>query len=183
MRAMLVNEIDVMRDLAGKFAEARIAYMLTGSVAMNYYAQPRMTRDIDLVVELTAQDVDKIVAVCEPDYYVARESVVRAVARKMVFNMIHNDSIIKVDCIVRKDSEYRRAEFARRKQVVISDFSTWIVLKEDLIISKLHWAKDSLSEMQLRDVKNLIASGCDANYINEWTSKLGLHELWSRVQS
>jgi len=44
------NEIDIIRDLANKFAEGGIDYMLTGSLAMNYYAQPCMTRDIDVVV-------------------------------------------------------------------------------------------------------------------------------------
>jgi hypothetical protein len=52
------NEFDVVRDLAHRFAQGRIKYMLTGSVAMSYYAQPRMTRDIDVVVVLKPPDVD-----------------------------------------------------------------------------------------------------------------------------
>ncbi len=172
-----------MRDLASKFAAAHIDYMLTGSVAMNFYAQPRMTRDIDVVVELSEQDVDKLIAACAAEYYVARESVERAVARRSIFNMIHDESVIKVDCIVRRNEIYRRTEFARRKQVTISDFTTWIVSREDLIISKLVWAKDSHSEMQLRDVKNLLTGGYDESYINEWTTKLGLDELWQKVKA
>ena len=109
------NEIDVIRDLAGKFAQGQIDYMLTGSLAMNYYAEPRMTRDIDVVVALTQQDVDKISDLFSTDYYIAREAVVRAIAHESLFNLIHNESIIKVDCIVRKSSAYRRQEFARRR--------------------------------------------------------------------
>ena len=63
---------------------------------------------------------------------------------------------------MRKSSEYRRLEFDRRQKIQILDFATWIVSKEDLIISKLFWAKDSHSELQLRDVKNLLATGFDA---------------------
>jgi len=55
------NETDILRDLSSKFAQAGIAYMLTGSFAMNYYAQPRMARDIDVVVQLGAQDAERIV--------------------------------------------------------------------------------------------------------------------------
>lgn len=172
-----------MRDIAGKFAAANIDYMLTGSVAMNFYAQPRMTRDIDIVIELSAQDVGKIIAACAAEYYVARESVERAVARRSMFNIIHNETIIKVDCIIRKDETYRRTEFARRKQIKISDFTTWIVSREDLIISKLVWAKDSRSEMQLRDVRNLLMGGYEESYMNEWTTKLGLSELWRQVKA
>jgi hypothetical protein len=68
--------------------------------------------------------------------------------------------VIKVDFIVRKQDEYRRVEFERRQKVAILDFTTCIVSKEDLIISKLWWAKDSHSELQLGDVKNLLATGC-----------------------
>ncbi len=51
------------------------------------------------------------------------------------------------------------------ERIAIEDFSTWIASKEDLIISKLWWAKDSHSEQQLRDVKNLASTGCDTGSI------------------
>lgn len=50
--------------------------------------------------------------------------------------------------------------------------------KEDLIISKLDWARDSRSELQLRDVRNLLATGYDIRYVEEWAQKLGLGDLW-----
>jgi len=152
--------------------------MLTGSMAMNYYAQPRMTRDIDLVVALTPADTDAIVRLFTPDYYVSREAVGNSIARESLFNLIHQESVIKVDCIIRKNTPYRRAEFERRQRITIEDFSTWIVSKEDLIVSKLWWAKDSHSELQLRDVKNLAGTGCDRDYIERWTKVLGLLSLW-----
>jgi len=172
------NELDIVRDVSARLEKGGIAYMLTGSMAMNYYAQPRMTRDIDLVVALTAQDTDKIIRLFSPDYYVSRESVSSSIAHESLFNLIHQESVIKVDCIVRKSSPYRLAEFERRRRITIEDFSTWIASKEDLIISKLHWAKDSHSELQLRDVKNLASTGCDRAYIERWTNELGLHNLW-----
>ncbi len=84
-----------------------------------------------------------------------------SIAQRSLFNLIHNESVIKVDYIVRKQSEYRLAEFSRRQRIKIEDFATWIVSKEDLILSKLYWAKDSHSELQLRDVANLVSTGCD----------------------
>lgn len=171
------NEIDVIRDLAGRFAEARIAYMLTGSLAMNYYVQPRMTRDIDLVVALDSKDADRIAELFSPDYYVERAAIIKALARESVFNLIHRETVIKVDCIVRKSSVYRRLEFERRGAVKIQDFTVWIVSKEDLIISKLDWARHSRSELQLRDVKNLLAEGYDRGYLEKWTRELSLYDL------
>ena len=172
-----MNEIDVVRDISRKFEQAGIAYMLTGSMAMNYYAQPRMTRDIDVVVALQPKDVETVMSVFSPEYYVAREAVSESIAHASIFNLIHQDSVIKVDCIVRKPTEYRLREFERRKQIKILDFTTFIVSKEDLILSKLFWAKDSHSEMQLRDVKNLLATGYEAAYLKRWTRELGLDTL------
>ena len=151
-------------------------------MAMNYYAQPRMTRGIDVVVALAPGDAETIVDLFHPDYYVSEEAVRDSIAGESIFNLIHNESVIKVDCIVRKNTTYRRAEFDRRKPIEIDNFSTWIVSKEDLIISKLFWAKDSGSEAQMRDVQNLVATGCDAVYIDNWTQELGLLNLWQQCR-
>lgn len=172
-----MNEIDIVRDISHRFERADILYMLTGSMAMNYYAQPRMTRDIDVVVALSAGDVERIVALFQTDYYVSEENVRESLAQESIFNLIHEESVIKVDCIIRKNTAYRRAEFERRQQISLLDFTTFIVSKEDLIISKLFWAKDSRSERQLGDVKNLLATGSDEAYLQRWTRALGLDSL------
>jgi hypothetical protein len=175
------NELDVLRDVSRRLESAGIAYMLTGSMAMNYYAQPRMTRDIDIVLQIDSSNVGNLVRLFTPDYYVSTEAVTQSVANKSMFNLIHQESIIKVDCMVRKDNPYRLAEFERRLPVKIADFSTWIVSKEDLILSKLYWARDSRSERQLSDVKNLVATSCDFAYISHWARQLGVADLWAEV--
>ena len=179
----MLNELDIVRDVSQRLDGAGIAYMLTGSMAMNYYAQPRMTRDIDLVVALAARDIDTVVRLFHPDYYVSREAVTDSIAHESLFNLIHQESVIKVDCIIRKASPYRIAEFERRQRIHIEDFSTCIASKEDLIISKLFWARDSHSEIQLRDVKNLAATGYDAAYVERWTESLGLLTLWNECKA
>jgi hypothetical protein len=151
-------------------------------MAMNYYAQPRMTRDIDLVVSIAANDIDRLVRLFEPDYYVPSEAIRRAIFHKSMFNLIHQESVIKVDFIVRKASAYRIGEFDRRQLITIGEFKTWIVSKEDLILSKLDWAKDSHSELQLRDVKNLASTGYKAAYLEKWTDLLGLTTLWNECK-
>ena len=172
-----MNEIDIVRDISQRFEQVGIAYMLTGSMAMNYYAQPRMTRDIDVVIAIAPEDVHRVAALFHPDYYVSEESIRESIVHESIFNLIHQDSVIKVDCIIRKRSEYRLVEFERRQRISILDFTTFIVSKEDLIISKLFWAKDSHSEIQLGDVKNLLATGYDAAYLQRWTHELGLDNL------
>jgi hypothetical protein len=177
------NEVDIVRDVSERLERTGIAYMLTGSMAMNYYAQPRMTRDIDLVLALRKHDTTRIVQLFSPDYYVSREAVEASILHQSIFNLIHNESVIKVDCIVRKENPYRIQEFERRKRIQIEQFHTWIVSKEDLILSKLVWAKDSQSELQLRDVRNLIVSGCDRAYIQQWTHQLNVHKMWEALSN
>ena len=174
---MLQTELDVLRDVSQRLTSGRIAFMLTGSMAMNYYAQPRMTRDIDVVVAIKPNDVDRVVALFESEYYLSKESIRESIEHESIFNLIHHESVIKVDCIVRKQNEYRKVEFERRQKVPILDFTTYIVSKEDLIISKLFWAKDSHSEIQLGDARNLLATGYDEGYLRRWTRQLGLDSL------
>jgi hypothetical protein len=172
-----MNEIGIVRDISRKFERAGIPYMLTGSMAMNYYAQPRMTRDIDVVIAIGPEDVGRVAALFRPDYYVSEENIRQSVANESIFNLIHLKSVIKVDCIIRKKIEYRRVEFERRQMISILGFTTFVVSKEDLIISKLLWATDSHSELQLGDVRNLLATGYDAAYLRRWTLELGLDTL------
>jgi len=172
-----MNEIDIVRDISRRFEQAGIAYMLTGSMAMNYYAQPRMTRDIDVVIAIGPEDVGRVAALFRPDYYVSEENIRESLAHESIFNLIHQESVIKVDCIIRQSSDYRRVEFERRERISILDFTTFIVSKEDLIISKLFWAKNSHSEIQLADVQNLLSTGYDADYLQHWTEELGLDNL------
>jgi len=171
------NEIDVVRDISGKFAQAGIPFMLTGLMAMNYYAQPRMTRDVDVVVQMNPEDAASVSRLFGEEYYLDLDAVAEACARRSMFNLIHLESVIKVDCIVRKETDYRRLEFERRREIAIHDFMTFIVSKEDLIISKLLWARDSRSELQLRDARNLLSTGYDDEYLNHWAKRLGIEQL------
>lgn len=110
---------------------------------MAYYGRPRMTRDLDIVVSLREDDVDGIVSALSPDFYIDADSVRSAIISQRLFNLMHFATSIKVDLIVRKSSEYRQVEFARRQPVQMHGVNTWIVSREDLILSKLVWAKDS----------------------------------------
>lgn len=176
------TELDIIKDISIKFEKLGIPYMLTGSIAMNYYAIPRMTRDIDVVIEISREDVDKFVSEFDTEFSVSKSAIEEALKYETMFNVIHLESVIKVDCIVRKEGEYRHLEFTRRQKVELKNFSIYIVSKEDLIISKLFWAKDSHSEMQLRDVANLLNTGYDSDYLNAWVNKLQLDSLFREVR-
>ncbi|MCX6546424.1 MAG: hypothetical protein NTV05_18700 [Acidobacteria bacterium] len=172
----MADLLDALRLVTSRLDAADVPYMVSGSLALGYYAQPRMTRDIDIVVELERANVPRLVAVFADDFYCDEDAIVRAVESRRLVNLIHLDSAYKIDLIVRKDSEYRRVEFLRRRRVVIDGFEIWIVTPEDLLLSKLVWSLQGNSELQLRDAAALAASvpTLDWTYIDQWAQELGV---------
>ena len=177
------EELEVLEIVTRQLNEAEIPYMISGSIAANYYTVPRMTRDIDIVIELGQGDIDKFVGLFEKDFYLNREMVTNEVSRRGMFNLIHNRYVVKIDFIINKSSAYQQAAFSRRKQVLIEQSPMWFVSAEDLVISKLLWAKDSHSEIQLKDVANLIETtdNLDSEYIDNWIRELGLEQIYKEA--
>lgn len=130
-------------------------------------------------------DAGRLASLFVADFYCEVDAVRDAAERRGVFNIIHNETIVKVDFIVRKDSPYRAEEMRRRRLVDAGGARIWLVAPEDLLLSKLYWAKDSRSEVQLRDVRNLIASqaGLDWAYIRAWAQELSVSALLDEVRT
>ena len=176
------SEFDALRDVVARLESAGIAYMLTGSVAMSIYAEPRMTRDIDIVVELSTNDERRVSELFAPDYYVSEEAVRSAISERRMFNLFSLSHLVKVDLIVLRDDEFQRHEFARRERRELGGTAAWVIGKEDLILSKLVWAAPSESAFQLRDVEKLLASGADEAYLDHWGARLGVDALLRRCR-
>ena len=176
-------ELLALRDVCTRLDGAGIAYMLTGSLAMSFYARPRMTRDIDLVVALEAAQAERLAGALGADYHLDTGVVAAACRAARPWNMIHMPSVVKIDLIPRKDTLYRRAEFERRRRVELAGVPLWIVSVEDLILSKLEWSRESRSEQQRRDVGLLLEAPLDRAYLNEWAAQLGLDGLLKEAGS
>lgn len=173
------EQLEFVKLIAARLDSADIPYMLTGSVAMAIYSIPRMTRDIDLVVELTPASVDTIIALFSRDCYIDEHSIKQAVDTQGIFNIIHNTWVIKADFIIRKNEDYRKEEFARRRTVDIEGTSVYIVAADDLILSKLLWGKQGQSELQMSDVRHLVSTAAelDWKYIQKWAAALEIEDL------
>jgi len=179
----MMTQIDVLIDIAGRLDKLFIPYMLTGSFAMNYYSEPRMTRDIDIVIELNERFEEAFIDLFKDDYYIPVDTLTKSVKEKKMFNIIHDQSVTKIDFIVRKNSDFRKTEFKRRQKITINHSIIYIVSKEDLIISKLFWYKDSKSEQQKKDIKNLLQSGYDSEYMKKWLDKCNLHPIFNGIMA
>lgn len=177
------EELAVLKIVARRLDQASLSYMISGSIAANYYTVPRMTRDIDIVIELNEADADNFARVFRKDFYVDKEVIKHEVLRQGMFNVIHNQFVIKVDFIIRKNTPFHRAAFSRRKKIRVDNHAVWLITAEDLVLAKLLWAEDSHSEMQIKDIRNLLATvkDLDRAHIKAWVARLGLVEFYKEV--
>ena len=177
------EELEILKTVTKDLHDAGMAYMITGSVAMNYYAFPRMTRDIDIVIELQDNDTATLVNLFMGDFYIYPDSIAEAIRNRGMFNIIHNEYVLKIDFIVKKSTPYRNMEFQRKRHILIEEIPMWIVSPEDLILSKLWWSRDSHSEVQIGDIKNLFASvnDLDIAYIDRWVAEMGLQDIYRKA--
>ncbi len=171
------SEAAVLKLVASRLNAVGIPYMVSGSMALNFYATPRMTRDIDIVVEIQPNRIESLFHAFRVDFYIDDEMIRNAIQHEIPFNIVHLSSITKVDLIPRNQTAFQQSSFQRVKFLPFEGDKIAVISPEDLILSKLIWAKDSLSEFQLRDVKTLLdITGLDMAYIAQWVSRLGLDE-------
>lgn len=167
--------LNLLKRITQSLERKHIPYMLSGSIALNNYTVPRMTMDIDIVVELHEENLNDFLSIFGDNYYINKDAVKEATKRLGMFNVIDHETGFKVDFILRKNTAYRKFEFQRRLKTRIADFDIWIVAPEDLVISKIEWIQQFQSDKQINDIENLLAKpDIDTSYIKKWCKELNL---------
>jgi len=155
--------------------------MISGSIALNIYSIPRMTRDIDIVIELSEKRIDEF-ADLFPNSYLDKDVILEEIKRNGMFNIIDHATGFKIDFIIRKETEYFINAFQRRQRIKEFNTDLWVIDLNDLIIAKLIWIQQYQSERQMLDIKNLLLNPeTDMIYIVNWcdTLKLQTFNLFS----
>jgi hypothetical protein len=167
--------IGLLKRICKILDETEIPYMLSGSMAMNMYAEARTTQDIDIVVEMQASHVEKLKPFMDDKFYFYEEGVYQEIRRRGMFNIIDFESGAKVDFIIRNNLPFEKVKFDRRQQVDYLGIKIWVISPEDLVISKLQWIQELESERQKRDILNLLDTA-DINfaYVEHWIETLNL---------
>jgi hypothetical protein len=177
----------LLLQLAAALDAAGIPWMLTGSLAAARHGAPRATRDIDLVVEATAPQLRRLVAdLVARGLYASVEAALEASATEGMFNVIDSGSGWKADLILRKNRPFSVAEFSRRQTTVVEGTALSIATLEDVMLSKLEWARAGGSDRQVEDVAALVrtrVSEWDEAYVRRWVEALGLGAEWERAQA
>ncbi len=166
--------LELLKRVCKSLDDNRFAYMISGSIAMNIYSIPRMTMDIDIVLDLSLKRVDEFTDMFLESYF-NKTTIRNEVMQKGIFNIIDHETGFKIDFILRKDTEYYRLAFNRREKIKELDMELWVIRLEDLILAKLIWIQQSQSEKQIQDIENLMLNpDKDMNYIKKWCNELNL---------
>jgi hypothetical protein len=181
-----VEQDELLRHVVDILEEQGLTYLLVGSLASGVYGEPRLTQDIDIVVELGPNQVARL---CEafpaPEYYVSQQAAREAVAAAGQFNVIHPASGNKIDFMIARRDAWGRSQVGRRRQEqILPGRSGYVAAPEDVILSKLAYYQEGGSEKHLRDIAAMLqVSGdeIDRAYIDSWVSQLGLTQEWQAV--
>ncbi len=157
-----------------------IPYAITGGFAVLVWGRPRFTADIDMIIELIVPKVKGLLEAfrgLSPHGYIDEQMILDAIRLRSEFNFIDPDSGFKIDFFVVKNDAYSKMKLQRRLKKTIGDQEVFFVSPEDLILSKLLWAKASGSEKQMSDVQSVVvmmSDELDWKYLDEWANSLGL---------
>lgn len=178
----LLKKVVEVLDAAG------IEYMVTGSIASSLQGEPRLTHDLDFLVEIAADQVPVILAAFPPpEFYVSEDAAEEAVRTQGMFNVLHTAEGDKVDFWILTSDPFDQSRFGRRYVEQVFGVDLKVSRPEDTILMKLRWAKMSGgSEKQFLDalhVYEVQAGALDLDYIARWAETLGVVGDWHRVIS
>ena len=164
-----------------RLAEAGIDYMIVGSTVVGWIGHSRMTIDVDVVLDPTREQLIALVrALKTDDFYVDEEAALDALTQRSMINAIDQETGWKVDLIMLRDDPYEREAFSRRRPIETQAGIFPSLTPEDLILSKLNWAKESQSEKQIRDVRGVFGIWCDRldhDYLRRWADATGVRDV------
>lgn len=173
---MLADPEDGLTDVAMRLDEAGVAYMVTGSVAGYFYGLNRSTGDTDIVVDLAADDVSNFLTAFADAWYVDQAMVEESVRAREMFNVIPKGGG-KLDFVPLRDEPFELTKFGRRVPRDWRGYPLWVSVADDLVLSKLAWARTSHSHQQFSDIRTIMAAGFvdeHSEYFQHWLGSLGL---------
>jgi len=160
--------------------------MIVGSFASNLYGTGRATQDIDLVIQATPKQVGELLSLLpKAIYYFDIESALEAARRRSMFNILDTTRGWKIDLIFQKAAPYHEEAFQRRAPAEVEGVPVVAATAEDVVISKLDWAKMGESLRQIEDVAGILkvrSELLDRAYIEKWVADLGLSQQWAAAR-
>lgn len=165
-----------------------LAYMVTGAAASMAYGTPRLTLDIDLVLEISPDQAEMLPPVFPPDaFYCPPADVIAIEAARPArghFNVIHMASGFKADFYLLGQDPLHRWGMARRRHVEMWGEPVELAPPEYVIVRKLQYFQEGGSLKHLRDIRDMFAVSdkhIDRPALESTIEELRLREAWRQV--
>lgn len=187
---MLLSEpISVTLRVTSAFEYLGISYLIGGSLASTLYGIVRATMDADLVADIKSSNVSAFVALLEEEFYIDSEMILDAIQHTSSFNLIHIETMFKVDVFILKQRSFDQNQMQRRVSQSVGDSLTdqaFFSTAEDIVLAKLEWfrAGNEVSERQWRDILGVLdlqSDRLDFDYLRKWAAVLNLQDLLQKA--
>jgi len=181
--------IEVTLVVTGVFERLGVPYLIGGSLASTLYGMVRTTQDSDIIAEMHAEHIQPFVSALEADFYVDQEMIAESIQRNSSFNIIHRDTMFKVDVFIPRPRPFLQSQLARARRQTFTlgtEVSAIFASPEDTILSKLEWYRmgGEVSERQWRDILGVLktkAGDIDLEYLRHWARELKVSGLLERA--
>ena len=169
-----MTQAELLRYLAEVLDTLGVEYMIGGSQASMYYGEPRLTRDVYVIVDLDLEHLQAFLGrFSGEEFCVDEDTAQEAIRTSGQFNVIHPGSGSKIDVYLNPDTPYDRIRLARRQKLPLTaGVEAYFARPEDVI-------------PHLRDILGILRiSGpeLDEAYIAEWVERLGLQTIWTQIR-
>lgn len=181
--------IEVTLKVTNIFENLGVPYLIGGSLASALYGMVRTTQDSDIVAEMRMEHIQPFVSALQDDFYVDEEMIAESIQHNSSFNIIHRETMFKVDVFIPRPRPFLQSQLARAQKQTFSfdsEISAKFASPEDTILSKLEWylMGGEVSERQWRDILGVLktrAGELDLVYLRKWANELKVTDLLERA--
>lgn len=181
--------LEIAYKVIKAFEKIGIVYHIGGSLASSAFGIPRATLDADIVADIKSEQVSEIGALLKGEFYISTEMIQNAIRYQSSFNLIHLETLFKVDIFILKHRPFDIQSFARRVQKTVSEHlpqKLYFSTPEDVILHKLKWYKEGgkVSDRQWSDIIGILrvqGSQLDIPYLNQWAKALSVSHLLKKA--
>ncbi len=181
--------IEVTLKVTGVLEKLGIPYFIGGSLASTLYGMLRTTQDSDVIAEMRSEHIQPFLTALQNEFFIDEEMIADAVHRNSSFNIIHRETMFKVDVFIPRPRPFQKSQLARAQRQTFDlepRISANFASAEDTILSKLEWYRrgGEISERQWRDILGVLKTregGLDLDYLQKWANKLKVNDLLERA--
>jgi hypothetical protein len=186
---MLNEPIEVTLKVTGILENLGIPYVIGGSLASTLYGMVRSTQDSDIIADMRPEHILPFVDALQNEFFIDQEMIEESVQRNSSFNIIHRDTMFKVDIFIPRPRPFHQSQLARAQRQTFAletEISANFASPEDTILAKLEWYRmgGEVSDRQWRDIIGVLKTRegeLDLDYLRKWANELKVTDLLERA--